>query len=114
VSNASQRKGTYYESSLLPLLTQYEPKAHRLGKQGVNDKGDLWVSDPRFVIEAKCEKSYAGKLSGYIAEAEVEACNAGKPHGLVVFKRRGVTDPALQYALTTFGTMLALIYGERP
>ena len=111
MTNRSQAKGTNFESSLLPLLVRYEPKAHRLGKQGVNDKGDLWVADPRYITEAKCEKSYAGKLSGYLAEAEVEAANAGKPHSIVVFKRRGVTDPAKQYALTTYGSMLELIYG---
>lgn len=112
MANRNQARGTEFESSLLPLLLQYEEKAHRLGKQGRMDKGDLWVADSRFILEAKREASYAGKLSGYLTEAEREAGNASKPYGVVIHKRSGTTDPARQYVCMTFGTFLGIAYGE--
>lgn len=107
-------KGTGFETSVLPAFQKYMPTAHRLGAQGVNDRGDLWLPDPRYIPEIKCFSSYAGKLAGWLAEAEVEAANAGKPHGIVVFKRGGTTDPLKQYCLTTLGSQLELIHGSQP
>lgn len=101
-------KGTSFESLVLSAFQEYMPTSHRLGAQGANDKGDLWVPDPRFIPEIKCYSSYAGKLAGWLKEAEVEAENAGKPHGIVVHKRRGTTDPFSQFVTCTLGTFLAM------
>lgn len=77
--------------------------------QGVKDKGDFWLPDPRYVLEAKnCKRV---DLAGFVKEAEVEALNAAKAFGFVVMKRRGVTDPAKQYLLGTLGSFLELVHG---
>jgi hypothetical protein len=103
-----RQAGTSFESSLLPLLRVYMPEAHRLGMQGAKDKGDFYLPDPRFVIEAKNYSSYAGKLAGWLHEAHVEAGNADKPFGIVCFKRRGTTDPKRQFVLCELLTFLEM------
>src|SRR4051812_9351144 len=98
MANRNAAKGTRFENLVLEGLLKFYPDAHRLGKQGAKDKGDFWLpGSVPMVIEAKAEASYAGKLSGWLAEAEVEAMHAGKPWGVVAHKRHGVGDPLRQY-----------------
>lgn len=85
------------------------PLTHRLGLQGVKDKGDFWTPDPRYIIEAKNVAKL--NLAGWVGEAEREAVNAGKPHGVVIHKRPRVGIPSLQYVTCTLGTFLDLVHG---
>lgn len=98
--------GTAFETLMLGLVTTYYPTAHRMGLQGSLDKGDLWIPDPRFVIECKRVKAMA--LPQWLREAEVEAKNAGKPHGVVFHKRFGSAVAGDQYATMTARTFLEL------
>jgi hypothetical protein len=111
VANRSAAKGSLFENSLLPLLREYYgPDVIRRGKQGVKDCGDyLLPGERRFALEAKNESSYAGKLSGWLGEADREAANLGVPHGVVVHKRRGSTDPAHQYVTCDLLAFLELV-----
>jgi hypothetical protein len=111
-ANASARKGANFELSLLPLLvTHYgEDNVVRLGKQGVKDKGDYHiVGEKRFIIEAKREASYGGKLAGWLTEAAREADCAGKPIGVVAHKRHGIALPDRQYLTLELGDFLNLV-----
>ena len=101
-------KGTDFETLVLTLIQLYDPSAHRLGSQGVKDRGDIWISDARYVIECKNESSYAGKLATWLGEANREAATAKKPYGIVVHKRRGTRDPAEQYVTLALGDYLEL------
>lgn len=110
MANRNGRKGTGFEVSVLPAFQELWPDAHRLGKQGVKDKGDIWLpTSVPFVVECKNEASYGGKLSTWIGEAAVEAAHADKPHGIVVHKRIGKTDPGLQYVALELRSFLELV-----
>jgi hypothetical protein len=102
-----RQKGTAFESSLLPLLREYYPGAERRALAGVKDKGDFILPGASFALEAKNCKQM--QLSAWVREAEVEAENLGVPHGVVVHKRRGVTDPARQYVTLTLKDFLELV-----
>jgi hypothetical protein len=98
MANRSGRKGSLFEAAQLPWWQRQWIDAHLLGKQGVQDKGDIWL--PRevpFIVECKNEASYAGKLSTWCAEGAVEAEWAGKRAYVVNHKRHGKGDPQLQY-----------------
>ena len=106
----STRKGTTFESLVLPGFQEYWPDAHRLGKQGVKDKGDIWLpSTVPFVVECKNTSSYAGKLSTWLDEARTEAAHAGKPHGVVVHKRTGKGRWPEQYVTLRLDAFLELV-----
>lgn len=111
-----RQKGTSFETSLLPLLKQYYPSASRAPLRGTKDEGDFILDGAPFVLEAKNHKEM--KLAEWLREAEAEALNAAVargsvpgefPVGVVVAKRRGVTDPAEQYAVLTLGDFLHLV-----
>ena len=111
----STAKGTSFVTSTLPLIRQYYERADRSALHGALDIGDVLLpGEDRFICEMKNEKTL--KFSEWLKEAETEAANyAAKwgidrtPAGVVVAKRRGVTDPAKQYAVMTFGDFLWLV-----
>jgi hypothetical protein len=112
MTNRSKAKGTSFESSVLPAIKAKQPLAERRALEGVNDKGDFYIpGEERFIVEAKNHKEM--KLSEWIREAEIEAKNAGVPHGVVVHKRRGKTDPREQYVTMKFGDFLDLVYPDK-
>lgn len=107
----SKAKGTSFESSVLPAIKGKRPEAERRALQGANDKGDFNIpGEKRFILEAKNHKEM--KLAEWLREAEAEAQNAGVPHGVVVHKRRGKTDPREQYVTLKLGSFLDLVYDE--
>lgn len=96
MSTAARRKGSLFELDLLRWIRAAGLKAERLRLAGIHDEGDVAVEDVglTYVVEAKAEQKI--NLSGYIAEATVEAQNYAKARGLdpgrvmpiVVVKRR--------------------------
>ena len=106
----STRKGTLFESAVLPYVNEFYPDSVRLGKQGRFDKGDIHMpGNSRFILELKNCKTI--ELAKWIAEAQVEAKNKGVPHGVIVHKRRGFGQPRDQWATMTFGTFMELAHG---
>lgn len=105
MSNPSKRKGTAWETACLELVQELYPDAIRSPDWGVYDKGDLYGTGP-FIIECKAEKRF--DLAGYVAEAEVEARNAGKPFGVAFIKapRHRAVDG---YAVMRIGTYIELM-----
>ena len=97
------------------LAVHVDDRIDRRVKTGSNDKGDLggWrFAGRRIVAELKdCARH---DLSGWLHEAEVERGNDSADVALVIFKRRGTTDPGDQYVLTTLRDIVALTTGERP
>lgn len=106
----STAKGTRFETTLVPALDLYWPETVRLGKQGVNDKGDFHMpGNTLYVVEAKnCKKI---ELAKWDKEGEVEAFNKGVPYHVIVHKRRGFQQPEMQWATMRFGQWLALVHG---
>lgn len=104
--SASKQKGTAYETSLLPLLSEYYPGAHRRVLSGNKDKGDFVLPGAPYALEAKNVRAMS--LGTWVDEAEVEAKNLGVPFGVVVHKRRGKTDPAKQFVTMSLEAFLKL------
>ena len=106
----SRAKGTAFETLILEGFQTRWPDAHRLGLQGANDKGDLWLpGSTNLVVEAKCESSYAGKLSGWLGEAYTEAKNAPRLYPVVVHKRHGKGQWHDQFVTMDLGTFIGLL-----
>lgn len=84
--------------------------ADRRPKNGRLDRGDIG-GVPRVVTEVKAVASYAGQLSGWLAEAEVERINAGADVGVVWHKKRGTTNPEEWYVTMTGRTWLEVLQG---
>lgn len=85
-------------------------EADRRVRNGANDRGDIG-GVPRVCTEVKAEVSYAGKLSGWLAEAEAERQNAGAELGVVWHKKKGTTDPLAWYVTMTGATWLKSLKG---
>lgn len=85
-------------------------QADRRPRNGKNDRGDIG-GVPHVCTEVKAEVSYAGKLSGWLAEAEVERENASAAVGVVWHKKKGTTDPLEWYVTMTGETWLKVLRG---
>jgi len=90
-----------------------DDRIDRRVKTGANDRGDVagvrTVFGARVVLEAKDVSKI--DLSGWLREAATEAANDDAPYGIVIAKRRGISDPAEQYAVMTLSTLAALLLG---
>lgn len=81
-------------------------------KRGSKDRGD--IAGLRFngkPVAIECKNTSRISLSEWIKEARVEAENLGAPFGVVVHKRRGTTDPSLQYVTMTLENLVDIIEG---
>ena len=93
-----------------------DTRIDRKVKTGSKDKGDIanvrHANGDRIVIECK---DYGGQLilAQWIGEAEVERINDEALAGIVIAKRRGVTDPLQQYVVMTVSELVALLRGDR-
>jgi hypothetical protein len=92
-----------------------DDRVDRRVKCGANDRGDIGgvrVHGQRVVIETK---DYGGRfeVGPWLNEADIERGNDDALVGLVVAKRRGVTDPAEQVVFMTLRDFVALLTGER-
>lgn len=79
---------------------------------GAADRGDLSgveLGGMRAVVE--CKDCARLEPAAWLDEAERERANDGAAVAVVVFKRRGVGDPARQYALMELGTLARLCDG---
>lgn len=99
------------------LAAKVDDRIDRRVKTGAADKGDIanvrLLGGQRVVIECK---DYGGQLKAaeWTGEAEVERINDGAVAGVVVAKRRGVSDPGKQWVLLTVDDLIGLLKGERP
>ena len=83
----------------------------RRATNGALDRGDvtgLVTSDGRRVV-AECKDVARMDLSGWLREAHIEARNDRAAVGVVIHKRRGVTDPAQQYVTMTVDSLAVLL-----
>jgi hypothetical protein len=85
--------GTKWESAIVDYLRAcIAPHARRKAKAGGKDEGDVTPGDGwPVVIEAKDVRTR--DLTGWVAEAELEAEHSGVPVGVVWSKVTGKTSP---------------------
>ncbi|WP_186783688.1 hypothetical protein [Streptomyces sp. CBG33] len=101
MANPSKAKGTAFETAVVTYLrTHHDPSVHRNVQMGAKDIGDI-DGYHLHAVEAKAEKTIT--LADYVAQANREAINAGKPYGCAVVKRRmkGTADAYVVRDLAT-------------
>lgn len=116
---SAKAAGTRHESSIANYLAEQldDDRIERRAKTGARDRGDIGgVRTPgggRVVIECK---NYGGRVEvgPWLGEAEVERGHDDAVAGLVVAKRRGITDPGAQIVLMTVRDLVAILSGRRP
>lgn len=89
-----------------------DDRIDRRVRTGAKDRGDIAgvrVPGGRVVIE--CKSVARLDLPGWLREAEVERGNDDAVIGVVMFKRRGTTNPAEQYVAMSAEMFARLIEG---
>lgn len=107
MANPSKQKGTAAESAVIAYLRRRGWLwAERRALHGNTDLGDV-TGLPGIVIEVKAHKTL--DLAGWLRELQTEQANAGATVGFVWAKKRGTTNPADWYAITTGRQMCDLL-----
>lgn len=114
---SAKAAGSRFERSVADYLRDnYDDRIDRRVKTGSVDKGDIsnfrTAGNERIAVECK---DYGGRLelATWIKEAEVERDNDSAVAGIVVAKRRGVTDPGKQWVICTLDDLLNLLDAGR-
>lgn len=114
---SAKNAGTRFERQIADYMsaTQGDSDIDRQIKTGARDTGDIrgvYIRGKRVVIECK---DYGGRhnLPEWLKEAEAERANADAEYGVVVWKRKGTTDPARQYVTMTLETFAQIVAGGR-
>ncbi|WP_406234955.1 hypothetical protein [Nocardia sp. NBC_01009] len=116
---SAKAAGTRHESATAAYLAEQldDDRIERRARNGAKDRGDIaGVRAPgggRIVLECK---DYGGRIEAgpWLKEAEVERGNDDALAGLVIAKRRGITDPGSQFVLMTVRDLVAILSGNRP
>jgi len=109
--------GARFERSIADGLAEalQDTRIDRKVKTGSKDKGDIANvrhGEHKIVIECK-DRGGQFYAAEWVGEAEVERINDGALAGVVIAKRRGVTDPMKQWALMEVSELVALLRGDR-
>lgn len=114
---SAKTSGTRFETSITSYLARVldDDRIERRRLNGSRDRGDvagMRAHGQRVVVECK---DHGGRflVGPWLAEADIERGNDDAGVGLVVAKRRGVTDPGSQVVFMTVRDLVALITGER-
>jgi hypothetical protein len=92
-----------------------DTRIDRKVKTGSKDKGDIAnvrLGQHKIVIECK-DRGGQFYASEWVAEAEAERVNDEALAGVVIAKRKGVTDPMKQYVVMEVSEFVALLRGDR-
>lgn len=114
VTRASAKaKGAKFNKDVAETLRFHGwPYADKRSLSGRYDRGDIGGVD-NVATEVKAEASYAGKLAGWLTEADVEAKNAGVSIPIVWHKRKGKTNPEECYVTMWGSTWLMILKALR-
>lgn len=115
-SRASAKSaGSRFERTVADYLAaEVDDRIDRRTRTGANDKGDiagLRFDGERITIE--CKDTSRTDLAGWYTEARREADNDGALLGVVVHKRRGISDPARQWVTMTLQDFADLLRGRQ-
>lgn len=110
MSTPSADKGNKFEREVAAYLRDHlgVPVVHRLRNGGIADRGDIQLGST-VTLELKCYPSdpLRGIREG-LAELPHEQAMAGTPHGAVISKRPGKSDPADSLVVMRLGDALEL------
>ena len=113
---SARTAGTRFERQIADYLAAAmdDDRIDRRVKTGNKDRGDisgLRVHSRRLVVE--CKNVARVSLPEWTNEAHIEAGNDDALTGVVIHKRKGVTDPGRQWVAMTVDDLLALLTGRR-
>ena len=115
---SAKAAGARFERAIADCLAEHvDDRIDRRVKGGAVDKGDIGGvrthTGHRVVAEVK---DHGGKyqVGPWLAEAEAERINDNAQVGVVIAKRRGISDPLQQAVFMTVADLVALIQGDRP
>lgn len=114
---SARQAGARFERTIANYLAQQvDDRIDRKVRTGARDTGDITGvrhMGRRITIETK---DYGGRLlpAQWTSEAHTEMGNDDALAGIVVAKRRAVTDPGSQWVLMTLNDLIALLTGSRP
>jgi hypothetical protein len=111
----ARQAGTRFESSIAIALAEAldDDRVERRSRNGAKDRGDIAgvrLNGQRVVIECKDVATLA--LPKWTTEARTEAGNDGALVGVVVHKRRGITDTMQQWVSMTLADLVAILTGR--
>lgn len=107
----SKQKGTRAENAVVDALHSVGfVLAERRALRGTNDRGDI-AGVPGWVFEVKGHDDYAGKLAGWLAEAEQERINDRAQWAVVWHRRKGKSD-ARDWYVTMSGDQFVRLLKE--
>jgi hypothetical protein len=114
---SAKKAGASFEKVIANFLADHvDERIERRARNGSNDRGDIsgvrTIHGDRVVIE--CKNTTRLDLAGWTTEADLERGNDDAMVGLVVSKRHGKSDPALQWVHMTLADLVALLCGDRP
>jgi hypothetical protein len=114
---SAKQAGAKFERLIADGLAEalQDTRIDRKVKSGSKDKGDIAnvrLNDHKIVIECK-DRGGQFYAAEWVAEAEAERVNDEALVGIVIAKRRGVTDPMQQWCVMTVGELVALMRGDR-
>ena len=114
---AAKAKGAHFETRIAEYLATelLDDRIERRTKHGHKDTGDIGgvkIGGQRLIIECKnCPMNV--DLPTWLREAHREAGNDDALAGIVIAKRKGITNIGEQFVHMTVDDLLALITGER-
>ena len=115
---SAKAAGARFERLIADCLAEHvDDRVDRRVKGGAIDKGDVGGlrthAGKRVVVETK---DYGGRyqVGPWLEEAEQERINDNADVGLLIAKRRGVSDPLQQVVFMQVSDLVALLIGERP
>ena len=97
MANRSKAKGSAFELAVARYLAEEFP-CERIPAGSSVDRGDLWLGAP---VAIQCKAVQQLSLGAWLDATEVQAANAKRPFHYLVVKRKGTTDPAKQFAVST-------------
>ena len=115
---SAKAAGARFERVIADCLAHHlDDRIDRRVKGGAVDKGDIGGvrthTGHKVVVEAK-DHSGRYEVGPWLREADTERINDNAEVGIVIAKRRGVSDPLQQVVFMEVSDFIALITGERP
>jgi hypothetical protein len=112
---SAKTAGTRFETAIAKALAAAldDDRIERRARNGTKDRGDISgvrIHGKRLVIE--CKDCTTLRLPEWTAEARIEAGNDDALVGVVVHKRRGVSDPMHQWVSMTVADLVAILTGQ--
>ena len=115
---SAKAAGARFERVIADCLAEHvDDRVDRRVKTGASDKGDIGGlrtdRGKRVVVEVK-DHSGRYEVGPWLGEAERERIADNAEVGVVIAKRRGVSDPLQQVVFMEVSDLIALLTGERP